>query len=113
MVAEPTRIEVGIVGVPPPRGQLTPPALPETVLINLTKLCNLWCQHCYYPAVTEERERRQADGAPRPPLFRPVEIFQAVADEMAAWNPPAVLRVLADGEPLLHPRAVEMIAYAK
>jgi pyruvate-formate lyase-activating enzyme len=113
MAAEPTRVEVGVVGTPPTPEQVVPRDLPETVLINLTKLCNLWCQHCYYPAATLERERRQAGGEPRPAMFLPVEVFRAVADEMAAWDPPAVLRVLADGEPLLHPHAAEMIAYAK
>ena len=113
MAGEPPRVEIGVIGTPPTPEQLAPRELPETVLINLTRLCNLWCTHCYYPEVTRERERRQAAGEPRPPMFLPVEVFRAVADEMAAWDPPAVLRVLADGEPLIHPQAVEMIAYAK
>jgi molybdenum cofactor biosynthesis enzyme MoaA len=113
MAGEAPRVEIGVIGVPPTSVQLAPRDLPETVLINLTKLCNLWCTHCYYPEVTRERERSQGAGGPRPTLFLPVEIFRGVADEMAMWTPPAVLRVLADGEPLIHPKAVEMIAYAK
>jgi hypothetical protein len=42
----------------------------------------------------------------------PFEIFARVADEVAAW-PHAWLRLHARGEPLLHPRFVDLVRYAK
>ena len=66
MISPGTRIEVGVVGVPPRPEQLRPPPLPETVVMNFGKLCNLWCAHCFFPGVTLAREAREADGAPEP-----------------------------------------------
>src|SRR5581483_11498761 len=82
----------------------------DTVVLNLTKVCNLWCSHCMYPVLTRERE---AAGAPRSATHLPWETLQATVDEIATWTPRPVLRVAADGEPLIHPRGVDMIAYAK
>ncbi len=42
----------------------------------------------------------------------PIEIFKRVADEVAK-HPHAWLRLHARGEPLLHPKFVEMVKYAK
>lgn len=68
-----------------------PPAPPQTISWNLTRLCNLSCGHCYLDAVTRKGE---ASG----------ELDTAACLEIAAKvhavNPEALL-ILTGGEPLL------------
>ena len=88
-----------------------PPAL---VLIDLSKKCNLWCDlHCGYPNQELRREDNEAQGKPNEPLFIDVARLKSAYDEIAtSWSPfkPA-LQISADGEPLLHPKALEAICY--
>ena len=59
-----SRVEIGVVGVGPAPAQLTTKELPETVVINFAKVCNLWCHHCLYQEVTRAREgAREREGA--------------------------------------------------
>jgi molybdenum cofactor biosynthesis enzyme MoaA len=104
-----TRIEIGAVGIPPSEEDLRPAPLPQTIVMNFAKVCNLWCLHCFYPDMATKRERTKS----REIVFLPPETFRRVADELAAWTNGVVLRIASDGEPLLHPEAFEMIAYAK
>jgi organic radical activating enzyme len=46
-------------------------------------------------------------------LFLPPATMEAVADELATWSTPAVIRIAADGEPLIHPQALPMIRHIK
>lgn len=54
----------------------------------------------------------QAEFSPRSRHHMPFDVFTRVADEVALY-PHAWLRLHARGEPLLHPRLIEMIRYAK
>lgn len=110
-----TRVEIGTIGVAPRPEQLITPDVPQAIVINLSKVCNLWCHHCFYPDYARKREKRQAKGENTGPAFLTLNAFKLVADEMGKWNKTtkSVLRVVADGEPLLNPKALDMLAYAK
>lgn len=108
-----TRIEVGTIGIPPKPHQLKPPPVPESIVINFSKVCNLWCYHCFYPRLTLKREKILKHRQKTDPRFLSFSIFKQVADEMSSWPKTSVMRSVADGEPLLNPKAIKMIAYAK
>lgn len=69
------------------------------VVWNLTKQCNLYCQHCYASADTEtaDRELSTAEG-------------KQLLDDLASYGVPVVL--FSGGEPLLRPDLTELIEYA-
>ena len=88
-----------------------PPAL---VLIDLSKKCNLWCDlHCGYPGQQLRREENETVGKSNKPLFIDLEYLKKAYDELAnVWLPfKPSLQISADGEPLLHPNALEAICY--
>lgn len=88
-----------------------PPAL---VLIDLSKKCNLWCDlHCGYPGQQERREDNEAQGKYNEPVFIDVRHLKRAYQEIASvWLPTKPgLQISADGEPLLHPGAIEAICY--
>ena len=99
-----------VIGVAPTPDQLRTLDVPETVVLNFAKVCNLWCQHCLFPSMARQREQHPEQ---QPTLFLPEDTLRAVVDEVRDWPRPPVLRIAADGEPLIHPAAVEMIRYAK
>ncbi|MCL2787144.1 MAG: SPASM domain-containing protein [Micrococcales bacterium] len=76
--------------------------------------CNARCLACPVGRV----QFGDADAASKAEFSRerwrtmPWEVFTTVADEVGS-HPEAWLRLHARGEPLLHPRFVDMIAYAK
>jgi len=100
-----TRVEIGTIGIPPSAEDLRPAPLPQTVVMNFAKVCNLWCTHCFYPAVALQRE---AEGR-RDERYLAPSIFAKVVEEVAGWENKPVLRVVSDGEPLLNPNALDMI----
>jgi len=104
-----TRVEIGMIGRPPTEGELKEAPLPETVVMNFSRVCNLWCSHCFYPEMAKKREASRS----RETVYLPPATLKRVADELAGWENGVVLRIASDGEPLLHPEGVAMIAYAK
>src|SRR3989344_4478577 len=110
-----TKVEIGTIGRPPDPSQLEVPEVPQAVVVNLSKICNLWCFHCYYPDYASKREKLVKKGHKPGPMFLTMEAFTAVADEMGDWNKytKSVMRVVADGEPLLNPKPLDMLAHAK
>lgn len=104
-----TRIEIGTVGTPPSPSDLIHPKLPQTIVVNFAKVCNLWCTHCFYPEVATKREETGSAEE----RFLPADAFRAAVDETSGWTNDVVLRIVSDGEPLMHPKCMEMIAYAK
>ena len=105
----PTRVEIGTIGRPPTEGELKEAPLPETVVMNFSRVCNLWCSHCFYPEMARKREASRS----RETVYLPPDTLKRVADELAGWGNCVVLRIASDGEPLLHPEGVAMVAYAK
>lgn len=87
---------------------------PRLVLVDLSKQCNLWCElHCGYPGQQIRREQKISNGEEAEPLYTDTEILKKAFDEIAeTWEVKPSLQISADGEPLLHPKAVEIISYA-
>lgn len=78
---------------------MTSPALPSHLQIEVTSACNLRCRMClvrYAPAVNK------AEGA------IPYELFTKIVDDDPALE---VVTLQGLGEPLLHPRIVDMVGY--
>lgn len=86
---------------------------PQLVLVDLSKRCNLWCElHCGYPGQQLRREEKELRGEETEPEFVDVNILKAAYQEIAeTWNMKPSLQISADGEPLMHPRALEAICY--
>jgi radical SAM protein with 4Fe4S-binding SPASM domain len=77
-------------------------ALPRFVQIEPVGQCNLACRMC--PVVM------RGDGGPgKPPAFMPFETYCRLVDEFQGATE---LQLQGLGEPLLHPRFFDMVAYA-
>ena len=78
------------------------PELPTFVQIEPVGQCNLRCQMCAIQFRT--------DGPPHgPPAFMPYETFTRIIDEFGAIEQ---LHLQGLGEPMMHPRFFDMVAYA-
>ena len=88
-------------GWPTRRGQtrLVPP--PDRLYIESTNICNLSCIMC--PTGRKEQVRKKG--------YMDFELFKAIVDQMAPWVQATTLHIW--GEPLLHPRLFDMIAYCR
>lgn len=85
-----------------------------TQVTLLHGVCDSYCVSCplgraRYGDASPEAAAEFVSGARR---FMSFELFQRVADEVAGYAH-AWLRLPARGEPLLHPRFIDMVAYAK
>ncbi len=101
----PHRYGRSITGIRPPEHQRMNRARSAAerrpiVVWNLTRTCNLKCQHCY-----TNSENRRYDGE------LDTETCKAVLDDLAAFKVPAVL--FSGGEPLTRPDLFELAAYAR
>lgn len=76
-----------------------PLAYPERMYLESTNACNLRCIMCPIGRQVDEREKG----------FMEWDLFRAIVDEMAPHVRTTTLHIW--GEPLLHPRIVDMIAY--
>ncbi len=79
-------------------------AFPPMTHVVITNSCNLECSHCAYGAIKRKNDYK--------PSFLDWNIFKKLADEISA-HPGAILRFTCDGEPMLHPRFLDMVEYAK
>lgn len=79
-------------------------AFPPMTHVVITNACNLDCSHCAYGTI-----KRQDDFKPS---YLDWDVFTRLADEIAD-HPGAILRFTCDGEPMLHPRFLDMVGYAK
>jgi radical SAM protein with 4Fe4S-binding SPASM domain len=78
------------------------PRLPTFVQIEPVGQCNLRCQMCAI--------QFRNDGPPHgPPAFMPLETFTRIVDEFGAIEQ---LHLQGLGEPMMHPRFFDMVAYA-
>lgn len=77
-------------------------------------ICDSQCLSCPVGRVNhgDASEAVKREFRPGTRMHMPFEIFSRVADEVAS-HPHAWLRIHARGEPLLHPRFVELVRYAK
>lgn len=77
---------------------------PMMIVLSFVYPCNAECPHCPY---TNSNIRDSYKDYP----FMPEEIYKRIADEAGRYN--AYLRVSGGGEPMLHPKTVELLTYAK
>lgn len=68
------------------------------VVWNITDMCNLSCEHCYYSAVIGKR-----------PVAMTLDVIKSTIDDLAELGVPVLL--FSGGEPLVHPNIFEAIAY--
>lgn len=77
---------------------------PMMCVIALVYVCNAQCPNCPYT-----NSSIRSDYADRP--LMPEETFKTIADQCGEYG--AWVRISGGGEPMLHPKAVELIEYAK
>ncbi len=82
-------------------GQTRPRIYPHRMYIESTNVCNLRCIMC--PTGRHEIERRKG--------YMDFGLFTRIVDEMAPHVEATTLHIW--GEPLLHPRLTDMIAYCR
>jgi pyruvate-formate lyase-activating enzyme len=87
-------------GFPDERGK----KFPSNIMMDVTNVCNLRCVHC--PHKSFSRKKGYIPTHLDWKLFRKV-VNEAVSHDML------FLRFSSDGEPLLHPRFLDMLSYAK
>ena len=81
-------------------------AFPSQVNVDLTEFCNLVCPHCPYETVTKPRGRKRNHFSP--------ELNRRLIDQIATDGKTLCrfIRYTGEGEPLLHPHLIEIMAYA-
>lgn len=76
---------------------------PPMVVVEATNVCNLRCVHCPHPRLVKLPDYR--------PHHMEWELYTRIADETAS-HPGTIFRLACDGEPLCHPRFIDMLKYA-
>lgn len=77
---------------------------PMMLVLSFVYPCNAECPHCPY---TNSNIRDSYKDVP----YMPAAIFRKIADEAGPYG--AYLRISGGGEPMLHPKSVELLTYAK
>jgi MoaA/NifB/PqqE/SkfB family radical SAM enzyme len=77
---------------------------PMMLVLSFVYPCNAECPHCPY---TNSNIRDSYKDVP----YMPADIFRKIADEAGPHG--AYLRISGGGEPMLHPKSVELLTYAK
>ena len=79
--------------------RLVPP--PDRLYVESTNICNLSCIMC--PTGRKEQVRKKG--------YMDFDLFKSIVDQMAPWVQTTTLHIW--GEPLMHPRLFDMIAYCR
>lgn len=77
---------------------------PLMVVLSFVYVCNARCPNCPYNNSSIRETYRDA-------LYMSDEVFTRLADECGRHR--AYLRISGGGEPMLHPRAIELLLYGK
>jgi radical SAM protein with 4Fe4S-binding SPASM domain len=77
---------------------------PMMCVLSFVYVCNAGCPNCPY-------NNSDIRGSYSDALFMSEDVFKKVADECSVYN--SYLRISGGGEPMLHPQATELMAYAK
>lgn len=80
---------------------------PRMVIAGLSFVCNAKCIHCIYNSFAETKLSTGSGKA-----FMDEAVFKKIADECAKY-PHNLLRIVGFGEPMLHPKFIELMTYAK
>src|SRR6266545_2534298 len=84
---------------------------PLYIQISISDPCNHRCVMCAYHPPTDESVRLGQFGGDLPGLMPPEDFTRLVAELRALGT--RQIDLVGRGEPLLHPHAAEMVAYAK
>lgn len=76
---------------------------PPMVFVEITNVCNLECIHCPYSIISKQQLYR--------PRHMKFDIYRKIIDEVAQYSG-VILRLVCDGEPMVHPDFLGMIKYA-
>ena len=77
---------------------------PLMVVFAVTNICNLECPHCPQPMIAAAKDFK--------PTNLDFDLYKKAIDEIATF-PHQFIRFTGDGEPMIHPKLVDMIEYAK
>lgn len=77
---------------------------PQMVVVSTTNACNYQCSHCYFYkyVASPDYTRHDIDTS----------VFRKIVDEMGHY-PHSTLRFIAWGEPLLHPKMIDLMTIAR
>lgn len=77
---------------------------PPMVFAEITNICNLNCIHCPYSYISKQKFYK--------PRHMEFDIYKKIVDEVSRHKE-VIFRLVCDGEPMMHPRFLEMLSYAK
>lgn len=77
---------------------------PAMVIISITNVCNLKCPHCYYSKFIKLPGYR--------PNMLAWDLWEKICEEAGRW-PGVIMNFGTDGEPLVHPRLLDMLRLAR
>ncbi|MBL7196534.1 MAG: radical SAM protein [Candidatus Omnitrophica bacterium] len=77
---------------------------PPMIVVSITNACNLRCTHCYYSKFVKLPDYHKS--------MLPWELWEKICKEMGQW-PGVIMNFGTDGEPLLHPRFLDMLRMAR
>ncbi len=77
---------------------------PPMVFAEITNMCNLKCVHCPHSYVVRQENYR--------PRHMGLDVFRKIADEVSGHSG-AILRIVCDGEPTMHPDFMEIMSYSR
>ncbi len=77
---------------------------PSMVVVSVTNACSYSCTHCFYPTYVQAPDYQRKD--------MDMSVFETIAKELGSY-PHSALRLIAWGEPLLHPKLVDFVRCAR
>jgi radical SAM protein with 4Fe4S-binding SPASM domain len=77
---------------------------PPMIVVSITNVCNQKCIHCF------SKDLMKMEGYVK--SFLPFEIWEKMCEETSHW-PGVIMNFGTDGEPLLHPRILDMLRVAR
>ena len=77
---------------------------PPMVIVSIVNVCNLKCQHCYWPKLAKLPNYKGN--------MMSWEHWTKIIDEMSIFSYP-ILNLGTDGEPLMHKNFTKMMRYAR
>lgn len=77
---------------------------PAMIVISITNVCNLKCPHCYYSKFIKLPGYR--------PNMLACDLWEKICEEASRW-PGVIMNFGTDGEPLVHPRLLDMLRLAR
>jgi MoaA/NifB/PqqE/SkfB family radical SAM enzyme len=87
---------------------------PHTFHLDVANACNVNCKYCWFHSpLSEDRADADAFDSDWRQEMVAWDTFTALVDDLAALGTTEDVLLSGKGEPLLHPRCLEMVAYVK